>query len=156
MIRKKTNTVKVYMNNIISGHTNTINKIFFKKTKPTELMSCSSDRTICVWDTTKKVYIKYWSCKHFISFYWLLFMLMLLLSAPKEVWTMAINADETILASACDTDIYIWYVPAINIVCYLLMLLFKFIFNYIFKIGICTIIQWIVLSTTNTPWRLHG
>ena len=30
------------------------------------------------------------------------------LQAPKEVLTVAINEDETILASACDTDIYIW------------------------------------------------
>jgi WD40 repeat protein len=73
----------------LTGHTTTINKLFFKKKRPHELVSCSMDKTICVWDTNKKTHIKYWA-------------------SPKEVLTIAMNEEETILAGACDTDIFVW------------------------------------------------
>eukprot|EP00026_Physarum_polycephalum_P011772 Phypoly_transcript_12016.p1 GENE.Phypoly_transcript_12016~~Phypoly_transcript_12016.p1 ORF type:complete len:390 (+),score=60.77 Phypoly_transcript_12016:70-1170(+) len=89
------NVIKLYniadfsLEGELTGHTTTINKILFKKKRPHELVSCSMDKTICVWDTIKKKPINYWT-------------------SPKEVLTIAINEAETLLASACDTDIFIW------------------------------------------------
>jgi len=89
------NIIKLYDTNTMTvkshlvGHTDTINEIHFAKTHTDVLYSCSSDRTIRLWDTRENkpgpVY-----------------------KGTSEYWSVGVNNNDSLLASGHKNDIVIW------------------------------------------------
>jgi WD40 repeat protein len=104
------NKIKIYDTETLSiigsleGHTDTVNEVKFAKTHNDVLFSCSSDRTLRVWDTrTTQQGPCYRGKSRFYQQVHNIF------QGTSGFFSFDTNEDESTLASASSTSIYMWY-----------------------------------------------